>query len=216
VAKSALIFDLDGTLIDSAPDIHASVNTVMAAEGLPALSLAQVGSFVGNGVAVLLKKSLAAHGLPDHGAQYERVFKTFAKVYEHAQQLTVLYPGVYDALGALADHPMALCTNKPELPSHAVLRHFKMARFFKAVVGGDTLAQRKPDPAPLHAALAQLGGGPALFIGDSEIDAETAARAGIPFVLFTEGYRKSAVETFDAAAVFSDWGTLPQIVARLS
>jgi phosphoglycolate phosphatase len=191
----ALIFDLDGTLIDSAPEIHAAANRVLATEGLPPLTFAQVKSFIGNGVAVLLARCLMAHGLPDHGPQFDRVKAAFIADYETRFSLTTLYPGVAEMLDHFArvGHPMAICTNKPAGPTRAVLTHFNLIRHFPVIIGGDTLPQRKPDPAPLRAALAAMNCPTALFIGDSEVDADTAHATPLPFALFTAGYRTKPV-----------------------
>jgi phosphoglycolate phosphatase len=139
-------------------------------------------------------------------------------LYEEAFALTALFPGVTEALDALAQagHPMAICTNKPEAPAHAALRHFGLDRHFPMVIGGDSLPQRKPDPAPLRAALAGLGATRALFVGDSEVDAETAQAAGIPLALFTRGYRKTPAEHLAAKLVFDDYRALPRLVRHLA
>lgn len=213
--KPGLVFDLDGTLIDSAPDIHAAVNIVFARHDLPPLSFAQVRSFIGNGVGILLERCLASLGLPPNGALHTRLSADFIEVYETAYALTRLYPGVQGALAAVSSHPMAICTNKPEGPTRSVLQHFALLQRFPVIVGGDTLPQRKPDPAPLHAAISRLDQGSVVFVGDSEVDAETARRAGVPLVLFTGGYRKAAPETLGAELIFDDWHDFAEIVSSL-
>lgn len=132
-----------------------------------------------------------------------------------ASGLTVPYPNVVPALEALAGqgYALAICTNKPEGPTRAVLDGLDLARFFAAVVGGDTLPVHKPDPRPLRHALAGLGCTAALYVGDSDVDAETAQRAALPFALFTEGYRKSPVEALPHDHRFSNFATLPELVA---
>lgn len=212
-----LIFDLDGTLIDSAPDIHAAVNQVLATEDLGPLTFDQVRGFIGNGVGVLIQRCLAALDRADDAALQTRVSARFAGIYENAHALTRPYPGVIDVLGQLATrYPLALCTNKPEIPTRAVLRHFGMLDLFPVIVGGDTLAQRKPDPAPLLLAQSRLAARRHLFFGDSEVDAETARRAGVPFLLFTEGYRKTAPQELGAVLIFDDWTALPQRLAAFA
>lgn len=214
----ALIFDLDGTLIHSAPDIHAAANAVAAPRGIAPYTLPEITGFIGSGVAVLIARMLRARGLPDAGALHTEMAAEFAGLYEGAVGLTRPYPGVMAALAVLgaAGHPMALCTNKPVAPARAVLHHLGMAGHFPVLVGGDSLPVKKPDPAPLHTAVAALGGPRAIYVGDSEVDAETADRAGLPFLLFTEGYRSTPVADLPHAAAFSDWAHFPDLVARLA
>ena len=211
----ALIFDLDGTLIDSAPDIHIAVNQVMTRADLPHLTQAQVRGFVGNGASVLLERCLKANGHPGTGPDHARLYEMFLAVYEDAHDLTTVYPGVRGSLNALSGYRLGLCTNKPAAPTRSVLAHLGLLQSFEVIVAGDTLPQRKPDPAPLLETLRQMGGGRAVFVGDSEVDAETAARADVPFVLFTKGYRKIGVEAFVKRAFFEDWTDFPGIISAL-
>ena len=209
-----VVFDLDGTLIDSAPDIHATANAVLAAEGLDPLDLPTVRGFIGHGLPHLVERLLGAHGLsdPDRAA---RMAAGFGARYETAVGLTRPYPGAPEALRALAaqGHVLGLCTNKPAAAARAVLRHLGLLAPFAAVVGGDSAPRRKPAPEPLQMAVAACGGGPALFVGDSEVDAETARAARMPFLLYTRGYRKAPVERLPHAAAFDDFAALPGLVA---
>lgn len=213
---AAVLFDLDGTLIDSAPDIAAAANRMLAEAGAAPLSLAEVKGFIGDGVAVLVQRIVAARGLP--AAAEPALRARFLALYEaDAATLTRPWPGVAAALGriAAAGHPMAVCTNKPERPARAILAALGLDPFFAVVVGGDSLARRKPDPAPLRHAAAALGAHSAVLVGDGEADAAAAAAAGIPFVLYTEGYRKSPVEALPHAARFADFAALPGLLADL-
>ena len=214
----AIVFDLDGTLIDSAPDIHAAANKVFSAKGLPGFPFDVVRGFIGNGVGVLVSRLLASQGLPEAGNLHGELVKDFIKLYEEAFDLTSLYPGVAEALDVLAaqGHQLGICTNKPEVPARAALRHFGLDRHMRVVIGGDSLAERKPHPGPLHAALAALAPQVALFVGDSEVDAETARSAGIALALFTEGYRKAEPEALGAKLIFSDFGALPGLICHLA
>lgn len=215
VARAVIGFDLDGTLIDSAPDIHAVANTVMAEEGLPPIPLADARRFVGRGASHFVAQVRALHGLPD--SDHDRLLAAYMGHYQGAVALTRVYPGVTAALEALLGdgHRLVLCTNKPEAPTKFVLDHFDLAGFFDVVVGGDTLPVRKPDPAPLRAALGDSTG-PTLFVGDSEIDAGTAQAASVPFLLYTEGYRHSDIEDVPYQAKFSHYNALPGLVERLT
>lgn len=209
-----LIFDLDGTLIDSVPDIAAAVNRMLADEGIAPLDLPKVTSFVGNGLPKLVERVMAARGL-DPARHRDLTAKTLTYYQDQPSAQTRLYPGVVEALSALetAGHRLAICTNKPEAPARMILDQLDLARFFPVVIGGDSLPVNKPDPAPALECLRLLGGGSAAFIGDSEVDAETAKAAGLPFYLFTEGYRKSPVEAVPHLAAFSDFATLPGLIA---
>ncbi len=209
-----IVFDLDGTLIDSAPDIAAAANLTLAEVGAAPLSLAQVRSFVGAGAHIFVKRMAAARVLDDPTPLIQR----FMHHYDGAVALTQRYEGVQQALETLrrGGHRLGLCTNKPLGPTRNVLAHFGWEDMFETVLGGDSLGVRKPDPAPLHAAFAGLGEGPRLYLGDSEVDAETAARAGVALVLHTEGYRKAPLADLPHAAAFDDWADVPDLVAHFA
>lgn len=204
-----VVFDLDGTLIDSAPDIHAAANAMLAAVGRPGLTLAQVTGFVGRGAATFVTRALDATGGAD-APQREHAIALFHEAYEtQGAQLARLFPGAETALAALrADGVrLGLCTNKPEGAARIVLRDMGLESLFDVVVGGGALPL-KPDPAMLVACWDALGArGP--YVGDSETDAETAAAAGAPFALFTRGYRKASVEDLAPAFAFDDFADLP-------
>ena len=210
-----IVFDLDGTLIDSAPDIHGIANKVLEQEGCEGISLAQTHNFIGNGAAVFVTKMRDARGIGD--GEQARLYADFVARYDDAVGLTLPYPGVLAALDMLrsSGHRLGICTNKPISPCRAVLVHLKMDHYFDTMWGGDSLAVHKPDPAPLHAAFAELGEGPQLYVGDSDVDAETGQRAGVPFLLYTEGYRKCAVEEMPHTVAFSDFADLPKLVQDL-
>lgn len=214
----AIIFDLDGTLIDSAPDIHAAVNRTLAGLDREALDLDTIRAFIGDGVPVLMERVIKARGLEP--GQRDAMVEAFLAHYEaDPATLTTLYPGVEDALEQFRDEgwAMGVCTNKPEAPSRAILKTFGIDGFFSAVVGGDTVEARKPDPKPLHAVCEQLGAKQAVFVGDSEIDAATAQATGMRFALFTEGYHRAEdVDDIPQDARFSDYDVLVAIVARLA
>lgn len=208
-----IVFDLDGTLIDSAPDICAVANGLLASHGAQ-ITLAQTHSFIGNGVSVFINRMLAATELSPE--LHDALLPQFKEAYLTAFENTTLYGGVEEALAHLRNggHPLGICTNKPLAPCNAVLGHLGLAHFFETVWGGDSLPVHKPDPAPLHAAFSALGEGPCIYVGDSEVDAQTAVSAGVPFLLYTEGYRKTRVEEIPHTAAFNDWRALPDLVTQ--
>ena len=212
-----LVFDLDGTLIDSAPDIHAAANVALAAEGLPPVSADESRNFIGNGSAVFiarLEQATAGESVPDRHA---RMLALFLQTYETSHDRTRPYPDVPETLAALrrAGWRLGLCTNKPIAPARAVLAHLGWEDVFDAVIGGDSLPVIKPDPAPLRAVIDALGAGPVVYVGDSEVDAATAQAAHVPFALYTPGYRKTPIETIPHASAFDRYPDLPEIVAAL-
>lgn len=209
-----IVFDLDGTLIDSAPDIHAIANNILAAEGKAPISLDEARDFIGNGASVFVAKMRATRQIGDD--QHDRLLSAFLAGYDDAVTLTVPYPGCEAALQTLRDagHSLGICTNKPIRPCKSVLAHLGLDVHFQTFWGGDSLPVHKPDPTPLHAAFDALPDGPPLYVGDSDVDAETAERAGVPFLLFTEGYRKSPVNEMPHTVAFSHFDALPDLVDR--
>lgn len=212
-----IVFDLDGTLIDSAPDIHACVNAVLRQYHVAPLPLPRVRSFIGGGVELLWSRVMAACRIdPAHRSE---LVAAFMARYHDATAMTRLFPGVTEALGHLADlgHPMGICTNKPMAPTRHILNHFGLARIFPVVVGGDTLPQRKPDPAPLRLALSQLGADGdrphAIYVGDSEFDASCAAAVPVPFLIYSAGYRMTPIAQLPHHAAFDHFDGLAGLVA---
>ena len=206
----AAIFDLDGTLVHSAPDIRAAANTVLAAEGLAPISLAETTSFIGAGAGVFVDRMAAARLPAPDAARTRAMLAAFIDLYEGAVGLTRPYPGAVAALERLSrgGWALGLVTNKPEAPARSLLRHLDLTQFFAVIVGGDSLAVRKPDPAPLHHAMASLGARETVYVGDSETDAATAQAAGVPFALYTEGYRLTPAEALPHDFAFSDFAAL--------
>ena len=211
-----VVFDLDGTLIDSLPDVANAANALLADEGLPPLPQARIGGFVGLGERVFLDKLIAATAL-DPG-DYDRLMARFLHHYKRSTGATVLFPGVGAALDALRDagFALAVCTNKPSGPLEAVLEALDLAKRFDAIIAGDSLPVRKPDPAPLMLAFERMGASEGLYVGDSDVDAETAQRARVPFALYTEGIRTKPLEAIPHDLAFADFAELSGICTRLS
>lgn len=216
LAPCPIVFDLDGTLIDSAPDIHSCVNAVLGQHGTPLLTLDQVRGFIGGGVDMLWHKIIAARELEN--ARKPDYIAAFMTCYQDANQLTRMFPGAADALQSLADrrHPLGICTNKPLGVTQAILEHFGIARLFGCVIGGDSVPERKPHPAPLRAALQGLGADPvrpkALYVGDSEFDAACAAAVPVPFLIYAQGYRQTPLAELPHLAAFDDFARLAGLI----
>ena len=197
-----VIFDLDGTLIDSAGDICMAVNGLLAELACPPLSLEEVRGFVGEGARRLVEKLLAAR--PEARTDVDSALARFLHLYETTPTThTTLYPDLRQTLEQLlaAGATLAVCTNKPGAATRNVLRDLDLARYFEIVIAGDTLPVRKPDPGMIDAVIALNGHKPrrVVRVGDSEIDAATALAAEIPFVLMTFGYRHKPAAAIPAA-----------------
>jgi phosphoglycolate phosphatase len=213
---AAVLFDLDGTLVDSVPDLARALGALLAELGEAPLAPQEVAPMVGDGAGPLVERALAARGLePDaSGARLAR----FLALYEAAPAaLTRPYEGVPETLGALRREGwrLGLVTNKPERATRLLLEALGLAGFFEAVVGGDTTPWKKPDPRPLAAALGAMGAASAVFVGDNENDAAAAHAAGLPLVLVRHGYSRLPVETLGAAALLDRFDALPVALRRL-
>lgn len=206
------IFDLDGTLINSAVDLHAALNRLMAARGLPPFNLAEATGMTGDGVDALVQRAFTAR----HGHASAADLAAFRADYgANAAVLTRPYDGVADVLTALraAGWRIGVCTNKPQAPAMAILDALGLAPLIDSVTGGD--GPRKPDPAHMLAAVAAAGGTPdrAVAIGDHANDMLAAQAAGMPAVFAAWGYGHPAMAgRFPAAMTIAD---VPDMVAAL-
>jgi phosphoglycolate phosphatase len=211
VRPAGIVFDLDGTLVDSRPDLAAAVNAVRASLALPPLAVPAITAMVGEGARVLLARALPGS---IRGEAFEAAFASFLERYfECCLDHTHPYPGIAAAVAALAaSYPLAVLTNKPERHSRKVLAGLGLLAPFRALIGGDTLPQRKPDPAGLLALAARWGtsAGRLLLVGDSAVDAATARAAGSGLALVEWGFAAVA-----EVAAPGDWCvTSPADLAR--
>ena len=184
-----LLLDLDGTLVDTVPDLAAALNRLMRSRSLPIFSHPQVAAMVGDGVSVLTARAFAAHGrVPDDRAVGELLADYTANVAVDSR----LYPDVLPVLAGLAADgwQLAVCTNKPERAARALLEALGLMPLMCAVGGGDSFPVRKPDPAHLLATLARAGGhaGAAVMLGDHRNDVTAAGQAGLPCIFAAWGY----------------------------
>lgn len=189
-----VMFDLDGTLIDSVPDLAAAVDRMLVELGRSPAGVENVRDWVGNGARVLVRRALAG-GL-DHAAvgeaETEEALARFLDIYADCHHLTALYPGVHELLEALstAAVELAVVTNKPERFVAPLLEQVGLGGYFRWIIGGDTLPQQKPDPAALLQVmrLAGVEAAQSLFIGDSRNDVLAARAAGVPCIAVSYGY----------------------------
>jgi phosphoglycolate phosphatase len=186
------------------------------------VTLAQVHGFVGTGIANFVERCLDAGGKPAKGAELSRATARFKELYGTAPaDLTRPYDGVEAMLGALSARGLLLgvCTNKLEVFTRQVLKGVGLDRHLRATVGGDTLEVMKPDPEPLRHCAKLLGVGidEALYVGDSETDADTAKAAGMAFALYSGGYRKRPLALFEDCFIFHDFSVLTEFaIARIA
>jgi phosphoglycolate phosphatase len=211
-------FDLDGTLADTAPDLAAALGHSLGALGRPRVPPESVRHLIGHGGRTLLRHGLAVSGdAPEE--LVERGYPIFLEYYAaHICDGTRLFPGIGEALDDLGRRgaALAVCTNKSEALTGKLLDALGLGGRFAAIVGGDTLPVRKPDPAPLLEAVARAGGGRAAFVGDSIVDSDTARAAGVPFVAVSFGFSDRPVEALGADMIIDDFGELAEALERLA
>ncbi|WP_334176359.1 phosphoglycolate phosphatase [Pseudoxanthobacter sp.] len=211
--RPTLVFDLDGTLVETAPDLSISLNRVLASEGLPPTSEAEVRAMVGRGGRVLITRALAAHGISVTPERLEQLFRRFLAFYEEGIDRTSYpYPGVEEALDrfAAAGWTLAVCTNKPEKLSVLLLERLGLADRFGAIVGQETFGVSKPDPQHIVRTVEAAGGDPgqAVMVGDSINDVAAARAAGIPVIVVSFGYSDRPVAALEADVVIDSFDRL--------
>lgn len=213
--RRTLLLDLDGTLVDSVPDLRAALNRLLRSRGLRGFEEAEVSSMVGDGAGVLVARAFAARGAEADEAALRRFLDDYTA---HAAVETRPFPGVRETLPLLAaaGWRLAVCTNKPAAATGALLAALDLAPWFAAVGGGDSFPTRKPDPGHLLATLAAAGGtvGAAAMVGDHANDVRAAAGAGVPAVFAAWGYGPPAMAE-GASAVAARFAELPAVLDAL-
>lgn len=218
MTKFLLLFDLDGTLVDTLPDLTNALNEVLRERGYAPLAAAEVKPMIGDGMSMLLQRGFAARGAD--AAEAAAVQARFIEVYEAgASNLSRPYPGVPETLAGLRarGYATAVCTNKPQHATAEVLHGMGLADLFDGYAGGDRFAVRKPDPGHLLELVAALGGDAkrAAMIGDSENDALSARAAAIKLILMRYGYARIDPARLGADCVLDRFAELPQALAAL-
>jgi phosphoglycolate phosphatase len=210
LSSLTIVFDLDGTLVDTAPDIAAAANHVFGLIGLAPVSSAELRPFIGHGARVMIEAGLRLHGVDKTNGEVDELHALFLLYY--AANIAVLsrpFAGVVDVLDTLlgAGARLAVCTNKLESLSRSLLRQLGLDRRFAAIAGRDTLAVFKPAAGHLTGTIAMAGGrnGQAVMVGDSEVDFATAAAAGIPSIGVTFGYTPVPVRELRPTAVIDHY-----------
>jgi phosphoglycolate phosphatase len=215
---ATIIFDLDGTLVDTAPDLIDALNTILGREGLPAIPHDKARALIGHGARHMLERGLAVAG--QHAGDIDRMFGEFIAYYsEHMADRSRPFPGVEAALDTLAGRgcKFAVCTNKLEWLSVRLLKSLGLAGRFAAICGGDTFGVQKPHPGALLGALRRAGGSldRAVMVGDSQTDIATARAAQIPVVAVDFGYTEVPVNELGPDKIISHYNHLPDTIAVL-
>lgn len=213
-----IVFDLDGTLVDTAPDLIKTLNVVFASEGMPPVDYDTARNLIGGGAKAMLVRGIEAEGRAVEPAKLQKMFDDFIAYYaEHVADHSRPFPGLHDALDTLAARGcrFAVCTNKLEGLSRLLLDKLELTSRFEAICGQDTFAIQKPDPEILRRTVAAAGGSMqrAMMIGDSETDVRTARNAGIPVIAVDFGYSETPVAEFAPDRLISAFAELPEAVA---
>ena len=216
----AVVFDLDGTLLDSAPDLTAALNLVLEMEGLAPLGVDSVRYMIGAGVPKLIERGFREHGVKLDAANLDSdLLDAFLSYYDaHAADLSKVYPGTYGFIEMLCNKSVriGLCTNKPTEATLEILSSFQIEDCFDSVVGGTSGFPKKPDPAGLNACLEEMGvtASQTLYIGDSATDVKTARNAGLPVVAMSYGYERIPANELGADLVADSFKELEDVIVK--
>jgi phosphoglycolate phosphatase len=216
-----IVFDLDGTLAETAPDIIGTLNTILEREGLAALPVSKARDLVGAGAKALIERGFKLYERPLSPERLQELFELFLEIYAgRVAEQSHLYDGVLPALDALAasGHRLAVCTNKPERHSRLLLDTLGVTARFAAIAGRDTYPFFKPDARHLTLTITAAGGDPAhaIMIGDSRTDIQTARNAGLPVICVPFGYTDVPIETLEPDLVIPHFDDLVAAVSTIS
>ncbi len=215
---AALIFDLDGTLADTSPDLLSATNAVLGSCGRPRLDLSSLRHMVGFGARALIGQAMEASGTPVTEEEMPPLVEIFLEHYRaHIADGTRLFPGVPETLAVLKDGGarLGVLTNKPQELTDLLLPRLGLEGVFAAVYGAGRKAYTKPDPRIFHEVVADCGGGPGVMIGDSITDLNTARAAQAPCILFSYGYTPVPARELGADLVLDEFADLPAALTRL-
>ncbi|MBE09611.1 MAG: phosphoglycolate phosphatase [Rhodospirillaceae bacterium] len=216
--KPIILFDLDGTLIDSAPDLVGTLNIILRRHGRTTLTISAVKKLVGNGARALLERGFKETGAP--AENLDALTVEFIETYvPNCAVLSRPFSGVIETLDTFANsgYRMAVCTNKPQAPSETILTELGLMQYFEVVVGGDFFPMRKPDPQHLLGALQLMDApeNPAIMVGDSYNDVASARNAGIPVIVVTYGYTTTPAHELGGDILVDHFSDIVTAVARL-
>ncbi|WP_169545420.1 HAD family hydrolase [Sneathiella aquimaris] len=216
-----LLFDLDGTLLDTAPDLHNTLNHCLKTFDRDLVSLESVKHMVGQGARVLLEKSLKATGGLPANDEFEELVTLF---FDHYRDHLSVHSFPYPAVGETLDHlqksgcKMGVCTNKPYEFAKTIIHDYQMADYFSVITGGDSFDTRKPDPAHITKTLEILPplNGPSVMIGDTHNDIDAATSAGIYSIAVTFGYSQTPADQLGATFMIDHFDQLTGILEKIS
>lgn len=217
-----MIFDLDGTLVETAPDLHAALNHTLAQKGLGPVSLESIRMMIGDGAKALIRKGLLHHQAKIDEAEINHdLWPIFLDHYlENITRLSEPFEHSVDTLQSLKERgaTMGVCTNKPQHLAEAVLNGLDLEKFFAVTVGGDALSTKKPDGAHILETVMRSGGHPnrTITVGDAWTDEKAARNAGLPFIFVSFGYGTLSAEPYEFLKSIDHWRDMTQAIAELA
>ena len=220
MAAPTIVFDLDGTLVDTAPDLIDTLNVILARHDVRPVALGEARTMIGAGIKPLLIRALASKGLELPATEIDQLYEEYLKLYaNHIADRSRAFPGVEEALDRLAARgcALAVCTNKLEWFAVRLMEELGMAPRFAAICGQDTFPMRKPDPEMLRLTIARAGGDPAhaVMVGDSITDVKTARAAALPVVVVDFGYTEIPPPELGADRLISHFDSLVPAIEEL-